>query len=125
MYGPRKILACGYTEQEQHQLMELTGQQHFEKLPIIFARKADLKKTLAEILKSVTDSELVPELQLPKTMILSGLFEKELHEIISAYKNQQLPPALWATLTPVSETWTLKNLIRELLAERQAMSKNE
>jgi hypothetical protein len=31
--------------------------------------------------------------------------------------------ALWATLTPTSETWTLEALLAELAAEQQALSK--
>jgi hypothetical protein len=28
---------------------------------------------------------------------------------------------LWATLTPISETWTVQDLLKELMAEHQAM----
>jgi hypothetical protein len=32
--------------------------------------------------------------------------------------------ALWATLTPVSESWSIRQLLAELAAERKAMTKN-
>jgi hypothetical protein len=33
-----------------------------------------------------------------------------------------MKPALWATLTPISETWPLQNLLQELAAEHKAMA---
>jgi hypothetical protein len=32
--------------------------------------------------------------------------------------------ALWATLTPTSESWTIQQLLTELAAERKAMGKS-
>jgi hypothetical protein len=32
-----------------------------------------------------------------------------------------MQPALWAALTPTSETWPLKRLLTELQAERKAL----
>jgi hypothetical protein len=36
-------------------------------------------------------------------------------------RQAQMKPALWATLTPTSETWALQDLLKELSAERRAM----
>lgn len=36
---------------------------------------------------------------------------------MAAYRGLDLPRPLWATLTPVSEKWTVKHLLDELAAE--------
>jgi len=39
---------------------------------------------------------------------------------MTAYKYAGLPSQLWASLTPISETWPLKTLLDELSAEAEA-----
>ena len=36
-------------------------------------------------------------------------------------RNAGMRQALWATLTPMSETWMLKDLLAELSAEKEAL----
>jgi hypothetical protein len=40
---------------------------------------------------------------------------------MNAYRQAGLPAQLWATLTPVSENWTLAALLKELATEAAAM----
>jgi hypothetical protein len=55
-------------------------------------------------------------------MILSGFKQNELYTLMSAYRKADLPRQLWATITPVSEDWTLANLLEELAAEDRVRS---
>ena len=59
----------------------------------------------------------------PRAVVLSGIAEKELHAVISAYRSRQLPEQLWATLTPTSEGWPVSRLLDELAAEREAFKR--
>jgi len=45
----------------------------------------------------------------------------EVHRLMNLYRQAGLPQQLWATLTPVSEGWTVAALLAELAAEAQAM----
>jgi hypothetical protein len=60
---------------------------------------------------------------LPRAVIMSGITENELHHIMNGYRTTGLPPQLWATLTPTSETWPLSVLLEELAAEKAAFEK--
>jgi hypothetical protein len=42
---------------------------------------------------------------------------------MSGCRKAKMQQALWATLTPTSTDWTLKDLLAELDAERQALAK--
>jgi hypothetical protein len=58
---------------------------------------------------------------MPAAIIMAGITENELHLLMSSYRSAGLPNPLWATLTPTSEAWTLRQLLTELSAEREAL----
>jgi hypothetical protein len=49
--------------------------------------------------------------------------EAQLISLMNVCKKSGMQPALWACLTPVSETWPLQQLLTELAREREAMQK--
>ena len=51
--------------------------------------------------------------------------EKELIALMTVCRKTGMKDSLWATLTPTSETWTLRQLLSELAAEREALSKRK
>ena len=52
---------------------------------------------------------------------MSGFTQEELHTLMNGYRKAGLPAQLWATLTPVSENWTLETLLIELSKEDEAL----
>jgi hypothetical protein len=48
---------------------------------------------------------------LPRAVIVAGISEKELHLLMSGCRKAQMQQALWATLTPTSTDWALKDLL--------------
>ena len=58
---------------------------------------------------------------LPRAIIVAGITERQLQTLMAVCRQSGMKKALWATLTPISETWLLKNLLAELSAEREAM----
>ena len=52
---------------------------------------------------------------------MAGISENELHRLMTVCKKAGMRNALWAALTPTSETWTLAALLAELSAERRQM----
>jgi hypothetical protein len=63
--------------------------------------------------------------QLPRAIIMAGITQKELHQLMSGCRQAEMKQALWATLTPVSENWTLKDLLAELAAEYRAIQERK
>lgn len=121
MYGPRGILVCGYAAAEHQPLVDALQQIGFGDRPVVFVTDTDADKTLKEVLAYDNLSGLGQPSQLARATIMSGFTQQEAHLLMNAYRQAGLPPQLWATLTPVSEGWTVAALLKELAAEAAAL----
>ena len=85
---------------------------------------ADTEKSLCELFTWPNQSGLNTDSDIERAVVLSGMTERELQQILGNYRGAGLPRPLWATLTPFSENWPLSNLLDELKKERSAMERN-
>ena len=123
MYGPRKIIVCGYSTSEHNSILSLIQGLESEDIPTVFATETNLNSTLKDIMTLVDKSGLGQPSNIKRAVIMSGLTQKELQKFMTAYRNAGLPSQLWASLTPTSEMWPLKTLLDELSAEAEAFKK--
>jgi hypothetical protein len=123
LYGPRKLLICGYTPEGLAALEEVLAAAALPDLPVVYAGSDDLEETLGRILARPANAGRNTVSRMPAAVIMAGITEDELHRLIARYRSAGLPNPLWATLTPTSENWTLRQLLKELSAERQALEK--
>ena len=123
MHGSKGILFCGYPADEHQPLADALEQIGFSDRPIVFVTRADAEKTLKEVLAYENRSGLGQPSELARAAIMSGFTQQEVHLLMNAYRQAGLPPQLWATLTPVSEGWTVAALLEELAAEAEAFRK--
>jgi hypothetical protein len=123
MHGAKAILVCGYASDEHEPLADALAQIGFADRPVIFATDGDAERTLVELLSSENRSGMGMRSSMPRAIIMSGFTQEELHILMNAYRKAGLPPQLWATLTPVSENWTLETLLKELSKEDKALKK--
>jgi hypothetical protein len=121
MYGPRAILICGFTPFEQETVMSALDNIELADVPVIVATVADAETRLGEMLTRPDQTGLGADSDTARAVVMSGITANELDNIISVYRSTGLPRPLWATLTPVSENWTLATLLEELKKERNAM----
>jgi hypothetical protein len=121
MYGPKGILVCGYPPAEHRFFALFMDKAGFSDRPVIFPTSDDANRTLKELLGMAAGSGIGESADLPRALILSGFTQSELHGILYAYRQAGLPAQLWATLTPVSENWTLVDLLRELVKENEGL----
>ena len=120
MFGPPCILICGYGADEQDKILSLIETCDMSVHPVVFAAQEDAGMTLGQILRMESGKGRGLSSVLRRAVILSGLTENELHRLISTYRAEGFPAQLWATLTPLSEEWTLERLLEELAAEARA-----
>ena len=120
-YGPRGILVCGYLPGEQSSLLSLLEQNGFNDLPVIFATDDNATKTIKELLASDDRAGLGIKSDMRRAIIMSGFTQKELYRFMAIYRLSEFPSPLWASLTPISETWSISHLLDELAAESEAM----
>ena len=121
LFGPRAILVCGYDPKEQQAIVEFIEALRIDSVPVIFAASDNAGAQLKELFTQPDQTGKDLPSDMDSAIILSGVAEKELHTIISSFKNTGLPRPLWATLTPISQDWPLDALIAELKKERAAM----
>ncbi|RLB14838.1 MAG: hypothetical protein DRG82_12905 [Deltaproteobacteria bacterium] len=123
MYGPWKLLVCGYSVEEQEPFLSFLEALNFKDLPVVFVTEEDLQISLEALLKRGDKEGFGAASTMTRTAILSGFTHNDLHRLISGYRQYQLPEQLWATVTPVSEKWPIAVLLEELSKEAQAMKK--
>jgi hypothetical protein len=121
LYGPRKLLVCGFTTEGQASLEAVITATAIADLPIVYAASADLEESLSSLLSCSANTGSGEPSRMPAAIIMAGITENELHQLIASYRDAGLPSPLWATLTPTSEHWTLRQLLKELSAEREAL----
>ncbi|MCD6187915.1 MAG: DUF3783 domain-containing protein [Desulfuromusa sp.] len=123
MFGPRKLLVCGYPETQQQALLSLLKKCRLSSVPVIFATNSDIQRPLKEILESDDRHGQGEASDMKRAVIMSGFTQKELHTLMAAYRKFKLPIQHWATLTPISESWAVTDLLDELEAEAEAIKK--
>ena len=122
MHGPRKLVLCGFPVEAQPKFKSLLELIQLKELPIVWAGEEESGVTLSEIIKMEADAGKGTASLLPRAIIVSGITEQELHYLMAACRQTKMKPALWAVVTPVSEKWTLGQLLEELESERNAMA---
>ena len=125
LYGPRKLLLCGFSHSIQpkfNTLLELLG---LSAIPKVWVTEAQADILISKLLEFEDGTGWGVSSELPRAIIMAGITQKELHQLMTGCRQSKMKQTLWATLTPTSENWTIQNLLTELAAEHQAMQKKK
>jgi len=125
IYGPRKLLLCGFAASAQPQFETVLGMMGIADMSRVWVTAGRQQQTLAELLELADGSGAGESSTLPRAVIVSGITEAQLIGLMSMCKKSGMTQALWACLTPVSENWPLQRLLAELAREREAMQKRK
>ena len=125
MYGPRKLLICGFSSEAQPKFVKLLEIIGLSEMPKVWVTDAHAGSLISEVLALEDNTGWKFGSELPRAVIMSGVTQNELHLLMSGSRQAGMKPPLWATLTPTSETWTVQDLLKELAAEHQAMQKKK
>ena len=121
MYGPRKLLICGFSTDIQPHVAKLLELLKLSDIARIWVTAEHAGSLISDVLALEDNTGFGVSSELPRSIIMSGLTQNELHLLMSGSREAGMKPPLWATLTPTSETWTVQDLLKELMAEHQAM----
>ena len=125
MYGPRKLLICGFASAAQPKFVKLLELIGLSATPRVWVTEENGNRLISEVLALDDSTGWGVSSELPRAIIMCGLTQNELHLLMSGSRQSGMKPPLWATLTPTSETWTVIDLLQELAAEHQAMQKRK
>lgn len=123
LYGPPKLLLCGFSNQAQHHFGTILPMVGLQAIPVIWAHGDHARETLRALLELPDGTGAGMPSTLPRAVIVSGITENQLHGLMTCCRQSGMGPAMWATLTPTSENWTLGRLLGELQAERAALAR--
>jgi hypothetical protein len=121
LYGPRKLLICGFPLAERSGFLDIMKLAEIEDVPTVWAESEQADDIIKDLFALSDMSGFESESKLFRAVIMGGITQKELHQLMGTYSNNGMSPALWAVLTSTSETWSLKMLLKELDAERCKM----
>lgn len=121
LYGPRKLLICGFPSGERSGLLGIMKSAEIENVPAVWVVSDQADNIIKDLFALPDQFGFNSESELFRAVIMGGITQKELHQLMGIYRNNGMAPALWAVLTPTSENWTLKMLLEELDAERCKM----
>ena len=125
MYGPRKLLICGFSSEIQPHVAKLLEVLKLSDIPRIWVTAEHAGSLISDVLALEDNTGWGVTSELPRSIIMCGLTQNELHLLMSGSREAGMKPPLWATLTPTSESWTIQDLLKELAAEHQAMQQNK
>ncbi len=125
MYGPRKLLICGFSSEIQPHVAKLLEVLKLSDIPRIWVTAEHAGTPISNALALEDNTGWGESSELPRAIIMCGLTQNELHLLMSGSRQAGMKPPLWATLTPTSGTWTVQDLLTELAAEHQAMQQRE
>lgn len=125
LYGPRKILLCGYSQEDRLRFHDMLRDSGLSDIELLVADDTTLNQTVRALFEQPISRAPQKGPAMPRAAIMGGITEKELHTVLNAYRQTGLPGQFWATLTPVSENWRLGDLLSELQKENEALRKRQ
>jgi hypothetical protein len=124
LFGPRKLLLCGFPSAAQPRFGTVLDRVGLQEVPKIWVSDDQGDMALSALLELPDNSGGSVSSNLPRAIVVAGISQNELISLMTVCKKTGMVNALWATLTPVSESWSIRQLLAELAAERKAMAKN-
>ena len=125
LYGPRKLLLCGFSAESQKKFETVLGLVGLTDVPRVWVTGKQGAASLADLLELPGSSGTGMSSTLPRAVIVAGITEAQLVSLMTVCKKSGMQQTLWAVLTPVSEKWTVDQLLAELAREREVLQKRK
>lgn len=121
LYGPEKLILCGFPVAAQPKFNKLLQMIGLESLSKTWVTNDQHDAPVSELIHLPDESGAGSPSDMPRAIVAAGISENDLLQLMAACKKTGMVRSLWATLTPTSENWTIGQLISELEAERRFM----
>ncbi len=122
MFGPKKVIVCGFPAKGQPHFAKLLEKPGLYGMPVVYVKNGLSEKKMRDIAELPPGTGEGEDSTLPLAIIMSGFTEKELKTLMKGYREAGFPPPFWAVLTEQSINWSVKKLLDDLAAEREALS---
>ena len=120
--GPKTFYASGYGSDQVNTLRAFLSQIGYEQVPVQVCTKGHLDLKLEEALTADIADDALPEGALPYVLVISGQEISTVEHLLKRFGQSGLPRPIFATTTENNLSFSVKELLRHLLAERQMAS---
>lgn len=120
-FGPLAVLLVGYMQDEVEKFRKMMIEMDADTVKIIPCTVALLDGSLQDALESDFPRYEQPPLGQRRAVIMSGMYGSEVVEVVSAYKDEGLPPTVFAAAVPNNYSRIVKELVKEIWADHNTM----
>ena len=120
--GPLALLMCGHSSEESRTVSSFLGAISASEHRVVLCTEPMVAQSLGEALATTEESPPVPPDKLPRVIVLSGMTGAQVRVFLDQYASTLLPRPIFATVTPSNLSFTVRDLLVELLQEHRAMT---
>lgn len=121
LYGVPKFLLCGFAEDAARRFHAAADAAGLAEIPRVWVETERAEERLGVLFALPDGTGEGRSSGLPCAVIVSGIPQAGLIRLMTLWRKGGGGEILWAVLTPVSETWSLRRLLAELDRERRAL----
>ena len=99
MYGPRKLLLCGFGAGAQEKFLKVLEFAGLLEVPRVWAAAEQGEATVSDLFGLPDGTGEGVGSALPRAIVVAGITEKELQRLMMICKNSGMKKTLWAALT--------------------------
>ncbi|MEJ5358491.1 MAG: DUF3783 domain-containing protein [Desulfobacterales bacterium] len=121
LYGAAKFLLCGFTEDGARRFHAAAAAAGLAQIPRVWVEAERAGELVGALFALPDGTGAGRSSELPCAVIVAGIPQAGLIRLMALWRKGGGGEILWAVLTPVSETWTLRRLLAELERERRAL----
>lgn len=120
--GPLALLLCGYSSEESGTISSFLKTIEASEHRVVLCTEPMLAKPLGEALTTAENALPVPPDKLPRVIVLSGMTGAQVRIFLGQYASTGLPRPIFAAVTPDNLSFTVRDLLIDLLKEHRAMT---
>ena len=120
--GPAAVLLCGYSTEDSRKFGPLLSESNAKDHRVLLCSKEMIGQTLEEALSTTGQVQPAPPDKLPRVVVLSGMSGAQIQDLIDNFSSTGLPRPIFAVPTLSNLSFTVRDLLVELLKEYQAMA---
>ena len=122
--GPKSVFMSGFDKDECATVADILTGCGYPDHRIVLCTKSMLTMTLEDALCENPEEDPVPRNALPRTIIISGVPDYSIRNILESYRSTPLSSPIWATTTESNLRMSVRSVLRHLLEEHNRISSN-
>lgn len=125
VFGPLAVLLVGFQETDFAAFQQLMNDMEADMVPLYCADGVAMRRSLQSALEEGKPGFQPAPLGTRRAVILSGMYTAEVVDIVSMYREEGLPPAVFAAAVPRNYGSQVAALVDEIYSDDAAAKKRD